>query len=182
MDREALQGRLLISSARMDDPNFTQAVIFLVQAGEDGTLGLVLNRALDVSVEEACAHVIESTCNVREPLYKGGPCEGPLMAVHDRESVSDMQIVPKIYLTTERPKIEQLLRHGANHVKFFIGYSGWATGQLDGEIASGSWITAISNTDRVFDTDPDQWTRLITEITAGLPLKREQMPIDPSLN
>ena len=182
MESETLQGQLLISSARMLDPNFAHTVILLVQAGEEGALGLVLNRPLEITVKEACAQVLESPCNVEAPLLKGGPCEGPLMAVHSFRSASDVQVVNGVYLTTERHKIEELLREGVPHAKFFVGYSGWSAGQLEMEIETGSWVAAPADAERIFDDDPEQWARLMAELTAGQPIKRNQMPSDPSLN
>ena len=78
MPEKLIQGQLLIASSRLMDPNFVRTVILLVRYGDDGALGLVLNRPLETSVKEACEKVLETPCNADGNLFQGGPCEGPL--------------------------------------------------------------------------------------------------------
>lgn len=179
---ESLQGKLLIASARLADPNFARAVVLMVQHTDDGALGLVLNRPLEATVQQACEQVLEESCAVEGQLHQGGPCEGPLMVVHTQEDYGELEILPGLYFTTERQKIEWLLRHEDAESKFFVGYSGWGAGQLEGEMETGSWLVCPADARMVFKGDEKQWTKLFTTATVGKWVKPEHIPDDPSMN
>src|SRR5208282_6015778 len=91
---EVLQGRLLIASPRLVDPNFFRSIVLLVQHSEDGALGLILNRQLKISVRSAWAQISQSVCQADGFLYQGGPCDGPLMVLHTIEEFSQHQVLP----------------------------------------------------------------------------------------
>jgi putative transcriptional regulator len=177
-----VQGQLLVASSRLMDPNFVRTVILLVRHGEDGSLGLVLNRPLEMTVREACDKVLETPCNAEGSLFQGGPCEGPLMAIHTRRKSSEQEVLPGLHFTTDREKMENLLEAGGVRAKYFVGYSGWGPGQLEAEMETGSWITAPADAARVFDDNEEQWSRLMTELTLGKHIRPELIPDDPSVN
>jgi len=180
----SFQGQLLLASSRLVDPNFARAVVLMVSHGEEGSLGLVLNRPLEMTVKEACEQVLETTCNIDGPLHQGGPCEGPLMVLHTQTAASGLEpeIVPGIHFTTDRGIIESLLNDADVTAKYFVGYSGWGPGQLEAEIEIGSWIRANANKELIFDDKTDQWARLMTASTLGQNIRPEQIPDDPSMN
>lgn len=180
----SLQGQFLIASTHLLDPNFSRAVVLIVQHGDEGALGLVLNRPLEATVREACEQVLDESCDVQGVLYQGGPCEGPLMVVHTDADYGEVEILPGLHFTTERQKIEWLLRHDGSESesKFFVGYSGWGAGQLEGEMETGSWLVLPAEAKAVFRYDDKQWTKLFTTATLGKWIKPEHMPDDPSMN
>jgi putative transcriptional regulator len=180
----SFQGQLLLASSRLVDPNFARAIVLMISHGEQGSLGLVLNRPLEMTVKEACEQVLETTCDIGAPLHQGGPCEGPLMVLHtlSTEFRSESEVVPGVQFTTDREKIETLLHDADITAKYFVGYSGWGPGQLEEEIESGSWIRATASKDGIFDTNPDLWSRLMTASTLGQNIRPEQIPDDPSMN
>ena len=94
-----LQGQLLVASPRMADPNFHRTVVLILRHGDDGSMGLVLNRPLELSVKEACEQALVSPCNVEGPLHQGGPCEGPLMVLHSDAVSGGMEATMGVYLT-----------------------------------------------------------------------------------
>jgi len=79
---KSLQGHLLIASPTLLDPNFRKSVVLLVQHNEEGAMGLVLNRPTETKLCEAWTQVAETDCASDASLNLGGPCEGPLMALH----------------------------------------------------------------------------------------------------
>jgi putative transcriptional regulator len=182
---KSLQGHLLIASRQLLDPNFFQTVVLIVQHGESGALGLILNRPLDVRIETAWAQVSESSCNVEGPLHQGGPCEGPLMAVHADESVSQIEIRPGVHFSTERDAIEKLVLRGDEDVKFFVGYAGWGPDQLEGEIEEGSWHALPASDADIFQSPGRSWDDMIRRALRGssLPLVDPKLiPPDPTVN
>src|SRR5438093_9621232 len=77
-------GQLLIASGKLQDPNFARSVILIIQDDPSGTMGLVLNRPMEMTVQEACDDVLETQCMVDAPLHQGGPCERLLTVLHTR--------------------------------------------------------------------------------------------------
>jgi len=186
---ESLKGQLLLASRRLPDPNFFRTVVFIVQHGDDGALGLVLNRPLDLTVKQACTDTLEVTCKADSVLHQGGPCEGPLMALHTHRKAAELgqgdhaEIVRGIYFSTEKDELEWLLKQPKPKAKFFVGYSGWGPGQLERELETGSWLTAGADAKLVFQVgNPDLWSKLVTLKTLGEGIKPDMIPDDPSIN
>jgi putative transcriptional regulator len=181
---ESLQGHLLVASPSLLDPNFARTIVLIVQHGDGGAMGLVLNRPLEMTIREACEQALEATCDSDDPLHLGGPCQGPLMVLHTIASEADLDVLPGLYFTVEKDKLERLLAGAAEaeRVRWFVGHSGWSAGQLESELETGSWLTAPAELEQIFDPDMKLWFRLISKLTVGRWIDPEQMPDDPSLN
>ena len=179
---ESLAGQILIASGRLADPNFVHSVILMVQHDEHNALGLVLNRPTDTTLAEACEQASDLPCDADGVLYEGGPCEGPLMVVHARESAGQLEIVPGVFFTAERDHIESLLRENEKPAKYFVGYSGWGPGQLESEMETGSWLASPASKEIIFEEDEERWSKLMLELTLGKWIKPSQLPADPSQN
>ena len=183
---KSLKGHFLIASPRLSDPNFARAVVLMVQHGDEGALGLIVNRPLETTIREVCEKVLDSPCGVEAALHQGGPCEGPLMVLHTRGGIAegdDVQVLPGVYFTAERGKIERLMGEDQPEEvrsKFFVGYAGWGAGQLEGELETGSWLTTRADSSQVFEPGEKLWPKLTTALTAGIDPAR--IPDDPSVN
>jgi putative transcriptional regulator len=186
MDRQGpvnnTKGQLLIASPRLVDPNFAHAIVLMVQHGEDGALGLIVNRPLEVSVAEALEQVMEGEQTAPGTLYEGGPCDGPLMVVHCDPGASQIEIADGMHFTAERSQIETLVRNDSNPIRFFVGYAGWSPGQLERELQSGSWLIATADRLRVFTAGDKLWSRLVAELSLRPWVDPERIPPDPSVN
>jgi putative transcriptional regulator len=178
----SLTGHLLIASPRMADPNFAQTVVLIVSHNPDGALGVVLNRPSDTTV----AQVLQrrgKTCQRHETIHVGGPCHGPMTAVHTLTSLGRIHVLPGLFFTGDEEDVQSLLEQGdAAAVRFFVGYAGWDAGQLDAELRTGCWLISTASIDRVFDTGPHQWSRLTRSITSIANLWPKLVPPDPSVN
>ena len=183
---KSLRGHLLVASPRLVDPNFIRAVLLMVQHDEEGALGLILNRVTDTTIGEAWTQVSNSPCARQdEPLHHGGPCEGPLMVVHTNEHVSQLEVLPGIYFSSQKDDIEWLVEQKDDPVKFFIGCAGWAPEQLEHELGTGSWLTTPAAVESIFDPEDDQWAKVTNQIARVMahPLMNPKIiPRDPSLN
>jgi putative transcriptional regulator len=185
----SMAGKLLLASQKLADPNFHHTVILLVQHGDDGALGLVLNRPLELSVKDACEDSLEISCRADGLLLHGGPCQGPLMALHTHENSLHFgqherhQVLSGLYFSTDRDELEWLLQLDRPRALFFLGYSGWGPGQLESELSEGAWMVATASPENVFDTKgPTQWAKLMTHAGLAGKIRPEQIPDDPSLN
>ncbi len=181
---ESLQGQLLIATPRLFDPNFFKSIILVIQHGKEGALGLVLNRPLELSIQSAWEQISEGACAVEGFIHQGGPCEGPLMVLHAEDDLSQMQVLPGVHFCTDREMIRQLISRADRPMKFFVGYAGWAPGQLEGEMNQASWISLPASSEFVFKLPEDPWQLLMDATrSAGLGgINPKGIPEDPSTN
>ncbi len=182
---KSLQGHLLIAAPNLIDPNFFRTVILVVQHNAEGALGLVLNRATGTAIREAWRQVGASPCLREDVLYHGGPCEGPLMVVHSGEEGMQTAITADLFFCTEKDEVEQVINSGQGQARFFVGYAGWSAGQLENEMAVGSWLTLKATAEHVFGEDIHLWenaTRQVARVAAYPNIKPSLLPRDPKMN
>ena len=183
---DTLQGKLLVASPHLPDPNFYRSVILIVEHQEDGALGLVLNRITNQLIRDVWRGACDQDCVAKDFLRLGGPVEGPLMALHSIAELEGHEIVPKVYFSSERAVLTSLVDQNDRPYHLFSGYSGWGAGQLDNEIKVGGWLTAPANWEHIFGEDEDHlWQRVTNmigdEITRAS-LNIRNLPADPRLN
>lgn len=170
----------------MGDPNFRQTVMLMVQHDAEGALALVLNRPSNITLKQAWEQVGSDDCSCDGMLGIGGPCQGPLMVLHDRQDVGEKQILPDVYLSVEEENISWLMRRGADQLRCFIGYAGWAPGQLEEEIAAGSWKLIPAQASVVFAAQSDDlWQQVNQSAERSIQypnLLPHMIPHDPSMN
>lgn len=160
---ETLTGSLLIAAPDLLDPNFVRTVVLVVRHDHDGALGLVLNRPTRTRVDEAWAHVSEFPCARREVLRLGGPCEGPLMILHDTAALAQFHVCSDVYFTVDHEHAEKVVQDRSLPARLFVGHSGWGAGQLESELGSGSWLVLPATRARVFDDAAGAWELLKQE-------------------
>jgi putative transcriptional regulator len=184
---QSLQGQLLLASPALMDPNFARTVILIVRhTDEEGALGLVLNRPMEMTIESVWKQVgEEAECSVDGPLFKGGPCEGPVMVLHGQSDEAQEQVLPDVFFSAAKDQIERLVAAGAEPIRVFVGYAGWTDGQLEREMGEGAWLPLPASAERVF-ADPDgMWESLMGFIARMAKLSfvdPKIIPDDPSFN
>lgn len=175
-----LRGKFLIASPKLVDPNFYRAVLLMVQHNDAGAMGLVLNRPTETRVKDVWEQVSDGECRTDAVLYHGGPCEGPLMLLHTHEPASQIEIGGGLYFSAERDHVQWLLEGDGGPTKAFVGYAGWTAGQIEAEIAEGSWLHLPANAEAVLEGEP-AWEELIKRIAPAM-IEVRVVPKDPSLN
>lgn len=179
---ESLRGRLLISSGGLFDPNFRHTVVLVGEHNADGALGVVLNRALDVTVEQALPP-LSDLVPPGEPLYQGGPVQPDspvLLAELTRPELLDIPVFESVgFLIGEIPAD---LQPSILRARVFAGYSGWAPGQLEAEMDGKSWILEPARVDDVFTDAPDMLWRRVLERKGPEYRQMSRIPFDPSMN
>jgi putative transcriptional regulator len=181
----SLAGHLLVASPRLGDPNFFRAVVLLVRHNEEGALGVILNRPSTTPLAEVWSKVSETACTTEAVIHHGGPCPGPLMAIHREEFLAESEVLPNLYFATDKEKLEHLVLKPTETARFYAGYAGWTAGQLDAELAEGAWFTAPATIEQAFWEADDLWDQMTRELAkttrlAGIKVKHE--PPDPSMN
>lgn len=185
---ESLRGKLLLAAPEMGDPNFEKSVILMVQHGQDGAMGLVINQPTGAGVAEVLGQEYDA-CVTDEILYRGGPCDGPLMVLHGDPAHAQEQVLEGLYFATERRYVAPALDGSVSPARFFAGYAGWGEGQLEGELAAKAWSVMETDAASVLERVPAEqagvWKKLIRVKSSGELLKDwdpKIVPRDPSHN
>ena len=180
-----LQGKFLVASHLLGDPNFACAVVLLVTHDDGGAMGLIINRPLSMTVAEAWKQVSEIPYQNDALIHQGGPCEGMLMVLHAQEELAQATVLPGLYLSTDAESVRKLVELDEGPMKFVVGYAGWSPGQLEDEIREGAWLLADAPSSDIYQTPDDPWARLTRAVTrtAGIPnIDPRRIPPDPSVN
>jgi putative transcriptional regulator len=161
--RRSLAGRLLVATEAIRDPRFARTVIYLVRHSDEGALGLVINVPMgeipfDRALKPLGLEAPPGSGNLQ--VYYGGPVEpGQGFVLHTPDWKTDgTTVVNERFAFTQDPKILESIARGTGprRALFFLGYAGWAPGQLDAELTTGSWGVAAADERLVFETDPVQ--------------------------
>jgi len=164
VEQEISVGKLLIAKPELSDPNFANTVVLIVHYDEEnGAVGLTLNRKTNVPLSK----VFPGAKGAKDdPVFEGGPVEtGTAQALlRSHEKVENAtHIFGDVYASGDKDVIEKLLSAGTNPSAFrlYVGYGGWAAGQLEREIEIGGWSVLRGKPDIVFDGEPESlWQRL----------------------
>jgi putative transcriptional regulator len=171
-----LTGQLLVATSDMRDPRFRETVILMVRHSKDGAMGLVINRpAGDQRLSRILQDLGDDGANASGslPIYIGGPVQpelGFILHTTDYRRVGIIDVTGDIAVTATKEIVRDIAA-GAGPKKFMLifGYAGWGPGQLEGEMARGSWYTAPLDLPLVFDLDRDRvWERAVERRTRDL--------------
>ena len=179
---ESLRGRLLISSGGLYDPNFRHTVVLVGEHNADGALGVVLNRALDTTVEQALPP-LSDLVPPGEPLFQGGPVQPDnpvLLAEFAHPAEADLLVFGSVgFLVGD---VSEDVQPSILRARVFAGYSGWGPGQLEAEMDVDSWIIEPAQVDDVFTDEPDLLWRRVLQRKGPEYQQLSRMPYDPSMN
>lgn len=179
---KSLKGQLLISSGGLFDPNFRHTVVLIGEHTENGALGVVLNRALNVTVGEAVPALAELV-PPGTPLYHGGPVQptSPVLLGEFADPASaDLLVFGSIgFLVGE---VSPAAAARLVRARVYAGYSGWGAGQLEGEMEENAWIVEPARAEDVFTEAPDLLWSSVLDRKGGKYRRLATMPYDPSMN
>ena len=185
MNDHSLAGHFLVASRYLRDPNFAQSVVLMIEHNDDGALGVVINRPADKTVRDVWEIIGYDPCDREELIYVGGPVPGPLVAVHTMEPFSEREVVPGVYVATHRDALDLMVHKKEATLRLYSGHAGWGSGQLEGELEAGGWLTTSATRDDIFADHESIWKTVTQRI--GLEIMAPELddklvPPDPSLN
>ena len=163
--REPAIGRLLIATPQVGS-FFTESVVVLVDHGEHGSLGLIVNRPLELSLAELLSDE-EGAKGHGEPAFFGGPvAPGQILLLvrSARPLHGGAPVLDGVTVSGSRETLRALLEHppAGGELRAYVGYAGWAPGQLADEIARGDWLVAPGDAGSVFTHEPAElWQALL---------------------
>jgi len=180
------KGHLLIAEpSTIGDVSFNRSVILLANHNEEGSVGFILNKPLDVTVCELVDGI--SSCSI--PVYNGGPVEQDnLYFIHSVPHLIEgsQEISAGVFWGGDFERAVDLIineRIDENSIKFFLGYSGWASNQLQDELTQHNWVLQENKVCRELfsKNDPEFWREKILEL-GGAYLLWSNAPENPQSN
>jgi putative transcriptional regulator len=177
---ESLRGSLLIAGPQLLDPNFRRTVVLVADHGDEGAMGVILNRPSGMTVSDA-APELEPLIGPDAPIYAGGPVQPTSGVVLAEVSEADESVFGDIVLVPGLGELADVI-DGAGNVRVFAGYAGWGPGQLDDELGRDDWIIAPAQASDVFSEEPEALWGTVLERKGGQYALLARMPEDPSQN
>ena len=177
-------GRLLVSEPYLPDPYFRRTVVLLCDHNAEGTFGFVLNRHMDMSVND----LLESMPAIGSKVGIGGPVQSDnLYFLHTLGTriEGSVEVVDGVFMGGDHEQLSGVLaadQRLTRHVRFFVGYSGWGKDQLDNELNDRSWLVTKGTKKRIMDVrTTDLWGETLRAMGSEYaPLAN--FPEDPSQN
>ena len=171
-DGSYVPGQLLIAMPGMRDERFAKSVIYMCAHSEEGAMGLVLNQRLDsLTFAELISQLEldEKHLSKDVPVHFGGPVEsgrGFVLHTSDYQQDATLEVVNGVALTATVEILKAIAQgKGPQKSLLALGYAGWGPGQLDMEIRANGWLQVPSDSEIIFDIEPDtKWERAIQRL------------------
>ena len=179
----SLKGKLLVASPTLEDGNFARAVVLIAEHGDEGAMGLILNRPSEAMVAESVEE-LGDVVGAGETVYVGGPVQTDavmVLAEFDDPQLAAALVLADIgFLPAEADLAE--LSGRTRRARVFAGHSGWSPGQLEAEMEEGAWIVVDAAPDDPFDDDPEELWGAVLQRKGGPYALLARIPDDPSVN
>ena len=164
------KGSLLIANPVLPDPNFSRTVILLCNHNDQGSFGLVINRSTQLKAPDLFSD-IDILRSYNAKIYMGGPVSQSMVfyLYRSAKDVIDLdKICSDVYLGSNLDTLESLyldIENPGENIRFYLGYSGWSGGQLDGEMEQNSWLVQDANEQFVFlDSENLIWPKAVNSL------------------
>jgi len=138
------KGRILISEPFLLDNYFKRSIILLTEHSEEGTIGFVLNKPVSIKLSE----IMSDFPDMNTIISLGGPVQtNTLHYVHTLGDIipNSIKVIDNIYWGGDFDAVRDLVESGRlnmTNIRFFLGYSGWQSNQLEEELAENAWIVS----------------------------------------
>ena len=156
---KSLAGQLLIAPPQECDPDFSKAVLLVIQHSAEQALGLVLNRPTSRPIKQVWKG--RKDCECYQHVHLGGPIASPLSIVHADTLLAEIKIGPGLYYSAKKKNLERLLQRPDHPFKIFEGHAGWGPGQLEHWLEAGGWLLWPALHRHVFDVSLDLWKEVL---------------------
>jgi putative transcriptional regulator len=163
MDNVNLTDNFLIAMPALEDPYFSNSLIYICEHNENGALGIIVNRPIDMNLAGLFDKIdiklaAENLANL--PVYFGGPVQLDRGFVLHRpigKWQSTLAVNSEVGLTSSRDVLNSVGSAGLPaEIIVTLGYSGWDAGQLENELAQNSWLTVPARAEILFDLPPEE--------------------------
>lgn len=163
MQKVNLTHHFLIAMPAMADPHFAKTLTFICEHNDQGALGIVVNRPIEMNLQTLLEQVSIPLANAAFksiPIHFGGPVQtdrGFVLHTPLGQWQSTLAVSSEIGLTTSKDILQAVAR-GEGPGKLFVtlGYAGWAPGQIENELAQNAWLTVQAKPEVIFDLAPEE--------------------------
>lgn len=183
-DKRAEKGKILISEPFLSDNYFKRSVVLLTEHNQEGSVGFVLNKPIDVSLEEVIGDFPYLDCG----LSIGGPVStNTIHYIHKLgELIPDsIKVTNTLYWGGSFDVLKQKIQEGVinqNNIRFFLGYSGWSPNQLEDELKENAWLIGDISDNMVMKAiHSDFWNEVLKRMQNKYKVWAN-FPENPSLN
>jgi putative transcriptional regulator len=177
------QGRVLVSEPTLRDTYFKRSVVLLTEHTENGTVGFVLNKPMEVPIYE----VFDDFPKFEASVYVGGPvAKDTVHFIHTLGELlpNSMHVTGNIFWGGDFDQLKELIREGLvkpDQVRFFLGYSGWAPGQLEKELKEKAWVVTEVEDRRILAASAHIWDEMVSELGESFQVWAN-FPENPAMN
>jgi putative transcriptional regulator len=156
---------VLVARPELTDPNFSGSVVLVTHAASGDTVGVVLNRPTRLKLSDMAPEFPRAAAYGGR-LYDGGPVMQTVIVALFRAAAPPaapaFRVLDDAYLSMHPDNINSLLGRPQARFRLFAGFSGWAPGQLESEIARDSWYVLPATEDVLFRDDTSgMWRELV---------------------
>ena len=158
MQKINLTHHFLIAMPAMADPHFAKTLTFICEHNDQGALGIVVNRPIEMNLQTLLEQVsipLEPDQFKSIPVHFGGPVQidrGFVLHMPLGQWQSTLAVSPEVGLTTSRDILQAVARgEGPRQLLVTLGYAGWAPGQLEHELTQNAWLTVQAKPEVIFD-------------------------------
>ncbi|HEY4785373.1 MAG TPA: YqgE/AlgH family protein [Bacteroidales bacterium] len=160
------KGRVLVSEPFLQDTYFKRSLVLLTEHSEEGAVGFVLNKPLEVKVNEVMNDFPISQASVSI----GGPVS--TNTIHYLHTLGDeipnsVHVLGNIYWGGDFDSVKEMLRSGEispDQIRFFLGYSGWHAGQLENELEQNSWLVTEIKPSQIMKPNSNIWKNTLSQL------------------
>ena len=158
-----LTHHFLIAMPNMADPYFSKTLTYICEHNDQGALGLVVNRPIDMTLSalfERLSLPLSDAAVSHAPIYFGGPVQTDRgFVLHEPAGnwQSTLRVGEAIGLTTSKDILEAVGRgEGPEKILVTLGYAGWSPGQLEHELSQNAWLTVEARDGIIFETPAEE--------------------------
>jgi putative transcriptional regulator len=152
-------GCVLLARDTLKDPNFDRTVVLICVYGEDGAYGVVMNRPSHMPLSEMFDGF--AGMNITRRIMIGGPVrqnELQIIQITDTPVENAFEVAKGVFLGGQWEDLHRLLECNEESSYLFLGYSGWAPGQLEYEVIAGAWDVYTVDVERFLRAPIEQWS------------------------
>jgi len=177
-DSQHLTNQFLIAMPGLEDPNFFHSVTYICEHNDQGALGLVINRPLDMQLGEILQHIKlqHSEPEARQiQVHLGGPVQQDRgFVLHEPlgEWEATLKVTDRIGITSSIDILQAIAKNeGPERSLITLGYAGWGAGQLEQEMAENAWLSGPADPDILFNSpDEERWKAAAASLGVDLDL------------
>lgn len=163
---ELAKGQFLVASRDLNDPNFSETVVLLIDYDWHGARGVVINRPTKVTLSEVFSN-LKGMQQRTDTIYIGGPVDRTHMSLliqSSRPLDEARHVFADVHVSSSQTMLKQVAEGEGETFRVYAGYAGWAPGQLDHEVARGDWRVLPADAGTIFQKTPDKmWPELIRQ-------------------